>query len=104
MLDTRESRKGLRWQAVQRTAGWRCVPENGALYRTHKKEGCKQDLNETAKAHIRPKVEHPFRVIKQQFVFQKTRMSGLAKNRCKINVLAALSNLFQARHQLLATV
>jgi IS5 family transposase len=58
-----------------------------------------QDLIETAKAHIRSKVEHPFRVIKQQFGFQKTRLRGLAKNRCKINVLAALSNLYQARRQ-----
>ena len=61
------------------------------------------DLIETAKAHIRSKVEHPFRVIKQQFGFQKTRLRGLAKNRCKINVLAALTNLFLARRQLLAT-
>ena len=62
-----------------------------------------QDLIETAKAHIRSKGEHPFRVIKQQFGFQKTRLRGLAKNRCKIHVLAALSNLFQARRQLLMT-
>ena len=66
-------------------------------------EGRLQDLIETAKAHIRAKGEHPFRVIKQQFGFQKTRLRGLAKNRCKINVLAALSNLFQARRHLLAT-
>jgi len=66
-------------------------------------EGRLQDLIETAKAHIRSKGEHPFRVIKQQFGFQKTRLRGLAKNRCKINVLAALSNLFQARRQLLAS-
>jgi IS5 family transposase len=39
----------------------------------------------------------------QQFGFQKTRLRGLAKNRCKIHVMAALSNLFQARRQLLAT-
>ena len=67
-------------------------------------EGKLQDLIETAKAHIRSKVEHPFRVIKQQFGFQKTRLRSLAKNRCKINVLAALSNLYQARRQLLAPV
>ena len=67
-------------------------------------DGKLQDLIETAKAHIRSKVEHPFRVIKQQFGFQKTRLRGLAKNRCKINVMAALSNLFQARRHLLATV
>ena len=66
-------------------------------------EGRLHDLIETAKAHIRSKGEHPFLVIKQQFGFQKTRLRGLAKNRCKINVLAALSNLFQARRQLLAT-
>ena len=67
-------------------------------------DGKLQDLIETAKAHIRSKVEHPFRVIKQQFGFQKTGLRGLAKNRCKINVMAALSNLFQGRRHLLATV
>ena len=61
------------------------------------------DLIETAKAHNRSKVEHPFRVIKQRFSFQKTRLRGLAKNRCKINVLTALTNLSLARRQLLAT-
>lgn len=65
-------------------------------------EGRLEDLVETAMAHILSKVEHPFRVIKQQFGFQKTRLRGLAKNRCKINVLAALTNLFLARRQLLA--
>ena len=64
-------------------------------------EGKLQDLIETAKAHIRSKVEHPFRVIKQQFGFQKTRLRGLAKNRCKIHVLTALTNLFLARRRLL---
>ena len=67
-------------------------------------EGRLEDLIETAKAHIRSKVEHPFRVIKQQFGFKKTRLRGMAKNHCKIHVLAALSNLFLARRQLLATV
>ena len=66
-------------------------------------EGRLQDLTEAAKAHIRSKVEHPFRVIKQQFGFQKTRLRDLAKNRCKINVLAALTNLFLARRRLLTT-
>ena len=66
-------------------------------------DGRLQDLIETAKAHVRAKVEHPFRVIKHQFGFQKTCLRGLAKNRCKINVMAALTNLFLARRQLLAT-
>jgi transposase, IS5 family len=66
-------------------------------------DGKLQDLVETAKAHIRAKGEHTFRVIKQQFGFQKTRLRGMVKNRCKVNVLAALTNLFLARRQLLAT-
>jgi IS5 family transposase len=66
-------------------------------------DGKLQDLIEAAKAHIRAKGEHPFRVIKQQFGFQKTRLRGMVKNRCKVNVLAALTNLFLARRQLLAT-
>ena len=66
-------------------------------------DGRLQDLIETAKAHVRAKVEHPFRVIKHQFGFQKTRLRFLAKNRCKINVLAALTNLYLARGHLLAT-
>jgi transposase, IS5 family len=64
-------------------------------------DGKLQDLIETAKSHVRAKVEHPFRVIKQQFGFQKTRLRGMAKNRCKVNVIAALTNLFLARRLLL---
>ena len=64
-------------------------------------EGRIDDLFETAKAHFRTKVEHPFRVIKRQFGFQKTRLQGMLKNGCKVKVLAALSNLFMARHELL---
>jgi transposase, IS5 family len=66
-------------------------------------EGRLENLVEAAKAHIRAKVEHPFRVIKQQFGFQNTRLRGMAKNRCKVNVLAALTNLYLARRQLIAT-
>ena len=66
-------------------------------------EGRLLDLVETAKAHIRAKVEHPFRVIKEQFGFRKTRLRGLAKNHCKVNVLAALTNLYLTRAYLLAT-
>ena len=64
-------------------------------------DGLLDDLVETAKAHMRAKVEHPFRVIKRQFGFQKTRLRSMVKKRSKVNMLAALSNLFMARHQLL---
>jgi IS5 family transposase len=64
-------------------------------------EGRLDDLSETDKAHIRAKGSHPFRGIKRQFGFQRTRLRGLLKNGCKVNVLVALANLFMARHLLL---
>ena len=67
-------------------------------------DGRMQDLIKTAKTRIRAKVEHSFRVIKQQFGFQKTGLSGMAKNRYKVNVIAALDNLFMARQELLAAM
>ena len=42
-----------------------------------------------------------FRVVKQQFVSQKNRLRGFAKNRFKSSVLAALRNLFLASSQFL---
>ena len=56
---------------------------------------------ERAKAHIRAKVEHPFRVTKQQFGFCRTRLRGMAKNHCKVAGLAALANLVLAKKRLL---
>jgi IS5 family transposase len=47
-------------------------------------DGRVQDMAETAaKAHIRSKVEHPIRVIKQKFGFQKTRLRGLPREAAK---------------------
>lgn len=66
-------------------------------------EGRLDDLLERATAHIRAKVEHPFRVMKQQFGFKKTRQRGMLKNRFKVHVPAALSNLFMARRRLLGS-
>ena len=62
---------------------------------------CLIEWCERAKAHIRAKVEHPFRVIKQQLGFQKTRFCGIDKNSCKVTMLVALTNLFLARKKLL---
>jgi IS5 family transposase len=66
-------------------------------------EGHLENWVESAKAHIRAKVEHPFRVMKQQWGFQKTRLRGIAKNHCKVKVMAALTNLYLAYRQLMAT-
>ena len=51
-------------------------------------EGRLLDLVELAKAHVRSKVRPPFRVIKQLSGFQKTRLGGMAKNCCKVNVMS----------------
>jgi len=43
-------------------------------------------------------------VSKQRFGFQTTRWRGMAKSRCKVNVITALTNLFPARRLLLAAI
>ena len=50
---------------------------------------------------IRAKVEHPFRVIKRQFGYVKTRYRGLKKNTAQLVTLFALSNLWMVRGKLM---
>jgi IS5 family transposase len=87
-IEKREEMKGkaIGFRVAMRPGKRRALPDTP--------EGRLDDLIETAKAHIRAKGEHPFRVIKRQFSFQKTRFRGMLKNACKVNVLAALANLF----------
>ena len=88
--------KAIEFRVAMRPGQRRVLPDTT--------EGRLLNLIEMAKAHIRAKGEHPFRVVKQQFSFQKTRLRGMAKNRCKVHVLAALTNLFLARHLLLEPI
>lgn len=55
-----------------------------------------------ASISIRAKVEHPFRVLKQQFGYAKVRYRALKKNTAQIITLFALGNLWLVRHKLLA--
>ena len=55
---------------------------------------------EYAKAQVRAKVEHPFRVVKRQFGYTKVRFRGLAKNFAQQATLFALSNLWMMRKRL----
>jgi IS5 family transposase len=50
------------------------------------------DKIERLKASIRAKVEHPFRILKHQLGYMKTRYRGLAKNTAQITTLLALGN------------
>lgn len=57
----------------------------------------KQALHdEYVKASIRAKVEHPFRILKCQFGFRKTRLRGLMKNHNRLLMLFAMGNLVRA--------
>ena len=56
---------------------------------------------EYAKAQVRAKVEHPFRVIKRQFGYTKVRFRGLSKNIAQQTTLFALSNLWMVRKRLM---
>lgn len=57
---------------------------------------------EKIKASVRAKVEHPFRIIKQQFGYSKTRYRGLAKNTERLYLLAGFANLITCKRYLLA--
>jgi transposase, IS5 family len=53
------------------------------------------------KSRVRAKVEHSIGIIKRVFGFQKVRYRGLAKNLHRLEVSAALANLYMVRRRLL---
>ena len=59
------------WQIAARRSTYNKLDKRSALYKAKRKI-------EKAKAQGRAKVEHPFRVIKRQFGYVKTRFRGLA--------------------------
>lgn len=93
--EKRVTRKNLTWQIAVKPGKLKAMPEG-------REKGRLQSL-ETAKASIRARVEHPFRVIKRQFGYAKVRFRGLAKNTSQVLTLFALSNLWMARKQLLSS-
>lgn len=95
--DKREELKGKRidWHIAERRHKVKALPEGELKEVTV--------WLEHLRAKVRARVEHPFRVIKQQFGFQKTRYRGLAKNGAQLNTLFALANLWMARRRMLHT-
>ena len=83
------------WQIAARRSTYKKLGTRSPLYKAKRKI-------EKAKAQVRAKVEHPFRVIKRQFGYVKTRFRGLAKNTMQLVTLFALSNLWMARRHLLS--
>ena len=81
---------------------WQTVPRP-SRYQSDKLSDKEKEVGQkTAKllSSIRAKVEHPFRIIKRQFGYTKTRYKGLHKNSVQINMLFALANLYRARRVL----
>jgi len=82
------------WQIAARRGCYQKFGKQSLLYQTLRQI-------ERAKARIRAKVEHPFRVIKCQFGYTNVRFRGLAKKTAHLITLFALSNLWMARRVLL---
>jgi transposase, IS5 family len=54
----------------------------------------------TTKSRVRAKVEHPFRILKRIFGFDKVRYRGIAKNHNRLCACFALVNLYLHRKRL----
>lgn len=85
------------WQVAARRSTYKKHGKRSVLYKVIRKV-------EKAKAQVRAKVEHPFRVIKRQSGYTKVRFRGLVKNTAQMVTLFALSNLWMARRHLLASM
>jgi len=59
-----------------------------------------QKKKNRTKSRVRAKVEHPFRILKRVFGFDKVRYRGIAKNHHRLCVNFALVNLYMHRKRL----
>ena len=84
---------GVNWHVAMRPGKRRALPSTPW--------GDLTQQIEKLKASVRAKVEHPFRVVKQQFGHTKVRYKGLVKNTAQLVTLFALSNLWMVRKILL---
>ncbi|WP_239511894.1 transposase, partial [Klebsiella pneumoniae] len=76
-----------RWHVAMRPGKRKALDPERELHQLYEKV-------ERLKASVRAKVEHPFRVVKQQFGYAKVRYRGLAKNTARLTMLFAMSNLW----------
>ncbi|MFX7981110.1 transposase, partial [Acinetobacter baumannii] len=79
-----------RWHVAMRPGKRKALDPERELHQLYEKV-------ERLKASVRAKVEHPFRVVKQQFGYAKVRYRGLAKNTARLTMLFAMSNLWMVR-------
>jgi len=95
-------------QAYWKEADRQAFEEQGVRYRVNRRApGGNKNLSERwrkinrARSRTRARCEHPFRVIKQLWGFQKVRYRGIAKNLARAQTMFALANLYAVRQQLL---
>lgn len=95
-VDKREELKDSKtqWHVAMQPGQRRALDPGCKLHRVLEKI-------EQLKASVRAKVEHPFRLVKQQFGYAKVRYRGLAKNTARLTMLFALGNLWMVRRQLI---
>lgn len=92
-IEKRGETGAVQWHVAMRPSKRRKLDRSKRLDRIY-------DEIERLKAGVRAKVEHPFRVLKCQFGYLKTRYRGLAKNTAQIETQFALANLWMARRKL----
>ncbi|MBB5468209.1 IS5 family transposase [Paraburkholderia sp. CI2] len=92
-IEKRCEADAVRWHVAMRPAKRRKLDLSDSVDAIY-------DQIERLKAGIRAKVEHPFRILKRQFGYMKTRYRGLMKNTAQITTLFALGNLWMARRAL----
>jgi transposase, IS5 family len=92
-IATWSRRKRVKWSIAMTPGHRRALDPNDPI-------DALTDGIERLKASVRAKVEHPFRVLKRQFGYTKTRYRGLAKNAAQVTTLFMLSNLWMARRKL----
>jgi IS5 family transposase len=92
------------WKEEDREA----FEEAGVRYRMNRRApGGNKNLSERwrkinrARSRTRACCEHPFRVVKQLWGFEKTRYRGIRKNLARAQTMFALANLYAVRHRLL---
>ncbi len=95
-------------QAYWKEADRQAFEAQGVRYRVNRRgPRGNRSLNERwrkinrARSRTRARCEHPFRVVKQLWGFDKTRYRGIAKNLARAQTMFALANLYAVRHRLL---
>jgi len=95
-------------QAYWKEADRQAFEKQGVRYRVNRRApGGNRHLSprwrkiNRARSRTRARCEHPFRVVKRLWGFDKTRYRGIDKNLARAQTMFALANLYAVRHSLL---